>query len=55
MLERLPLIGALESPDLPSQKSLERAARLQELLHFCVNEQLRPAGEETNDLLVSMF
>lgn len=44
MLERLPLIGALEAPTLTEQKSLERAARLQELLHFCVNEELRPAG-----------
>lgn len=44
MLERLPLIGALEAPTLTEQKSLERAARLQELLHFCVNEELRPSG-----------
>ena len=44
MLERLPLLGALEAPTLTEQKSLERAARLQELLHFCVNEELRPSG-----------
>ncbi|XP_067947410.1 sperm-associated antigen 17-like [Watersipora subatra] len=43
MLEHIPLIGGLETPDLPEKKSLERAARLQELLHFCVCEELRPA------------
>lgn len=44
MLERLPMLGALEVPTVTEQKAVERAARLQELLHFCVNEELRPAG-----------
>ena len=44
MLERLPLIGALDAPSLTEKKSLERSARLQELLYFCVNEDLRPSG-----------
>lgn len=45
MLERLPLLGALEMPDVDAKKSVERAARLQEVLHFCVNEDLRASGE----------
>ena len=47
MLERLPLIGALDAPSLTEKKSLERSARLQELLYFCVNEDLRPSGRLT--------
>ncbi|KAF6040698.1 SPAG17 [Bugula neritina] len=43
MLEKLPIIGALEPPDVSEKQSMERAAKLQQLLHFCVNEDLSPS------------
>ena len=44
MLERLPFSAILDLPRPTSQVAKERAARLQELVHFCATGGLSQSG-----------
>ena len=45
MLQRLPFRAMLEFPQPTCQVAKERAARLQELIHFCATGGLSQSGE----------
>jgi hypothetical protein len=48
LLKKSPLTVLTGLPDVPKSLSIERAARLQELLHFCTSPEITFAGKFGN-------